>query len=124
MRRAGGYGIKVQTSAEAMVRLKVDLANMPDDRLFAATVESLAPRYRVKARELECVLLASQDSRRRFLAEQEKQAICREFGNGAAANRNGEPRASNPHRPSDPLYDAWASGWDEEEGPAFKVAAQ
>jgi hypothetical protein len=50
-----------------MVRLKTDLAGMPDDRLFAATVDGLIHRYRVDLRDLECVLLASQDSRRRFL---------------------------------------------------------
>jgi hypothetical protein len=38
--------------------------------VFAATVETLIHRYRVDRRELECVLLASQDSRRRFLARQ------------------------------------------------------
>jgi hypothetical protein len=70
MRRAGGYGTKVQTCAEAMVRLKVDLANMPDDRLFAATVDALIHRYRVKPRELECTLLAAQHTRRRFLEKQ------------------------------------------------------
>ena len=52
------------------------------------------------------------------------QDICREFGNGAAANRNEQPRAANPHMPSDALYDAWNAGWDEEEGPAFVLTAR
>jgi hypothetical protein len=33
------FATPVQTKAQAMVRLKTDLAGMPDDRLFAATVD-------------------------------------------------------------------------------------
>jgi len=50
------------------------------------------------------------------------QSICRAFGEGSAANRAREPRASNPYRPSDELYDAWNAGWDDEEGPAFVLS--
>lgn len=67
MRRAGGFAKPTMTRAQSMLQLKTDLASMPDDRLFAATVNSLFHRYKVDRRELECVLLASQDSRRRFL---------------------------------------------------------
>jgi acetyl-CoA acetyltransferase len=62
------------TGAQAMTQLKRDLASMPDDRLFAATVDSLIHRYKVQRRELERVLLASQENRRRFLASNLTQA--------------------------------------------------
>jgi hypothetical protein len=70
MRRQGGFPKPVMTSAQAMVQLKTFLANATDERLAAFTVDKLAPMFRVSRRELECVLLASQDSRRRFLARQ------------------------------------------------------
>jgi hypothetical protein len=68
--RGSSFAKPQMTGAQAMTQLKRDLASMPDDRLFAATVDSLIHRYKVQRREMECVLLASQDSRRRFLARQ------------------------------------------------------
>ncbi len=74
MNRRVHHGKPVMTQAQAMTQLKIDLASMPDDRLFAATVDSLIHRYKVQRRELECVLSASQDTRRRFLAKRESAA--------------------------------------------------
>lgn len=57
------------TRAQAMVQLKTFLANATDERLAALTADGLARIFRVDRRELECVLLAAQDTRRRFLAK-------------------------------------------------------
>jgi hypothetical protein len=53
-----------------------------------------------------------------------RDTICREFGEGGAANRRDVPRPLNPHRPSDIAWDAWNAGWDDEEGSAFCMAGK
>jgi hypothetical protein len=68
MRRQGGYPKPQLTGAQSMVQLKTFLASCTDEKLAELTVDTLAPRFKVSRREVECVLLASQDSRRRFLA--------------------------------------------------------
>lgn len=119
--RRGGYPKPQMTSAQAMVQARVLLASCPDEKLFALTPERLIAMHKIKLDEATVVLRACQETRRREIAT--KQAVCREFGNGQAANREGQPRANNPHRPSDELYAAWDAGWGEEEGPAFQVAS-
>jgi len=68
MRRPTHHAKPQMTQAQAMVQLKMFLAGCTDEVLAALTVDTLAPRFKVQRREIECVLLASQDSRRRFLA--------------------------------------------------------
>lgn len=69
MRARGAFPKPLMTQAQSMLQLKVFLASCTDDVLAGLTVDALAPRFKVQRRELECVLLASQDSRRRFLAK-------------------------------------------------------
>lgn len=57
--------------AQALAALKTELATIDEDRLFGMTVDRLRARYKVSEREIECILLASQASRRRFLASGE-----------------------------------------------------
>jgi hypothetical protein len=68
MRRQGGYPKPQMTREQSLQRLVTDLASMGDERLLAETVDTMMRRYKVDRRVLECKLLASQDSRRRFLA--------------------------------------------------------
>lgn len=48
--------------------------------------------------------------------------LLQRFAEGRAASRNHQPRPTNPHRPSDAAWDAWNAGWDEQEGPVYRVA--
>jgi hypothetical protein len=68
MRRTAHHAKPQMTQAQSMVQLKVFLAGCTDEVLAGLTVDTLAPRFKVQRREVECVLLDSQDSRRRFLA--------------------------------------------------------
>jgi hypothetical protein len=74
MRRQGGYPKPQLTGAQSMVQLKTFLASCTDEKLAELTVDTLAPRFKVDRRMLECTLLACQDTRRRFLAKQEISA--------------------------------------------------
>lgn len=65
------YGPDPVTRAQTMAQLKTFLANCPDERLAALTVGILASMYRLDRREIECVLLAAQAGRRRFLSKGE-----------------------------------------------------
>ena len=53
----------------ARTQLTMLLANATDERLAGFTVDGLSRMYRVPPREIECVLLAAQDKRRRAAAE-------------------------------------------------------
>ena len=51
-----------------------------------------------------------------------EQLLLAAFDAGYRASEAGKPIADNPHRPSDPHYDAWNCGWIEYEGPEYTVA--
>lgn len=54
----------------ARLQLQMLLANATDERLLSFTPEGLAGMYRVPIREIECLLLARQEKRRREIAAQ------------------------------------------------------
>jgi hypothetical protein len=65
---ARSFAPKQIDQAAVLAQLKRELASASDERLAALTVETLAARYRMDRRQIECTLSAAQDTRRRFLA--------------------------------------------------------
>jgi len=53
------------TQEQARTQLRLLLANATDRRIEDLTIEMLTHMYRVPPREIECLLLAEQDKRRR-----------------------------------------------------------
>ena len=53
------------TQEQARTQLRLLLANATDRRIAEMTIEMLTHMYRVPPREIECLLLAEQDKRRR-----------------------------------------------------------
>lgn len=117
--RRGGFPPPQMTKAANRDAFQRWCVGCTDKALETASASSLANSYGLDEQavsvEIQRQILTRAASRR--------AAITREFGNGAAANRAGEPRSANPYRPSSELYDAWNAGWDEEEGPVFGVAS-
>ena len=61
------FGSKQPSDAAVMAQLKAELASATDERLARLTVGELAACHRMDRRLIECILLAAQDTRRRFL---------------------------------------------------------